>query len=123
MKHVRTFLLLLLMVVLVTFAVANRETIGISLWPFPLEAEMPLFFVFFFGIFIGIALAGIFVAFKGAKHYVEMRSAKKETSKLSGEVDSLEQELDKVPTKIDQKNYSEETPGTTRKLAKKDKGP
>ena len=58
MRHVRTILFLLLMAVLVIFAVANREIVDISLWPFPFEAGMPVFFVFFFGIFIGIALAG-----------------------------------------------------------------
>jgi len=121
MKIFRSLLLILLSIVLIVFSVANRQEVTVSFWPFPFEAQdIPLFFVFFGGIFIGLLLAGILLAFKGVRHHIEMRGAKKEAGKMAKEIDSLEGELDKKPPKIEQKDYSENSPSETRKLAKRD---
>ena len=121
MKSLKSIPLIILMALLVIFAVANRQSVVVSLWPFPWEAGMPLFFVLFLGIFIGLGLAAIIMTIKGVRHRSALRSAEKESSRLSGEVETLEGELDKKPAKVDQKDYSENA-GTT-KLAKKNKRP
>ena len=119
MKFFKSIPLLVLSLVLIVFAVANRQSVTLSLWPFPAEVpDVPLFFVLFGGIFIGMALAGLITAYRGVRHYSEMRSAKKETSRLAGEVDDLESELDKKPAKIDQKDFTEAGTQNPRKLAK-----
>ena len=121
MKTFKLMPLILLSILLVILSVANREPVTVSLWPFPIEiSEVPLFFVFFAGIFAGLLLAGILLAFKGVRHYRDMRGAKKEATKLSQEIDALESELDKKPPRVEQKDYTESSPGQTRKLAKRD---
>lgn len=121
MKTFKLMPLILLSILLVILSVANREPVTVSLWPFPIEiSEVPLFFVFFAGIFAGLLLAGILLAFKGVRYYMDMRSAKKEATKLSKEIDALESELDKKPPRVEQKDYTESSPGQTRKLAKRD---
>ncbi|MCH7806046.1 MAG: LapA family protein [Proteobacteria bacterium] len=120
MKTFKSVPLILLSILLVIISVANREPVTVSLWPFPIEiSEVPLFFVFFAGIFVGLFLAGILLAFKGVRHYVDMRGARKEADKQSKEIDTLESELDKKPPKVEQKDYIESSPGQTRKLAKR----
>ncbi len=121
MKTFKLMPLILLSILLVILSVANRGQVTVSLWPFPIEiSEVPLFFVFFAGIFAGLLLAGILLAFKGVRYYMDMRSAKKEATKLSKEIDALESELDKKPPRVEQKDYTESSPGQTRKLAKRD---
>ena len=121
MKFFKSLPLLILSLVLIIFAVANRQSVNLSLWPFPAEIpDVPLFFVFFGGIFVGMALAGLITAYRGVRHFSEMRNAKKETSRLATEVDDLESELDKKPAKVDQKDYTEGGGAKPRKLAKGD---
>lgn len=120
MKHFRNFMLFLLMVILVVISVVNRQTVAVDLWPLPLVGEMPLFVVFFFGIFVGLILSALFLAVRSTRHSFEMRKAKKQTTKLESDVETLERELDKKPPKVEQKDYSEEGPGEVRKIAAKD---
>jgi len=121
MKTFKSLPLILISILLVVFSVANREAVSVSFWPFPFELQdVPLFFVFFGGIFIGLLLAGILLAFKGVRHHLDMRGAKKETTKMARDIESLEGELDKKPPKVEQQDYSEKSPSETRKLAKRD---
>lgn len=118
MKIMKSISLLFLALVLIVFSVANRHVVPVDLWPFSSGEDMPLFVVFFIGIFVGLILAGVLLAFRGVRHYTEMRSAKAETARLSDEVGELEGELDKKPAKVDQKDYTETAPAKATKLAK-----
>lgn len=120
MKQVRTIVLILISVVLIIFAVGNRQPVSLDLWPFLYEtAPIPVFVVFFIGILVGVALSAVVVAIRGVKHYTEIRSAKKEKEKLSTNVENLERELDIKPPKVEQKDYTEDGPGLSKKLEKK----
>ncbi|HXV73099.1 MAG TPA: lipopolysaccharide assembly protein LapA domain-containing protein [Sphingomonadales bacterium] len=108
MKHVRSFLLGLLAAVLIVFALVNRGAVTVSLWPFPYEAELPLFVVFFLGLFVGLALAGLLLAMKSVRHHFAMRKTAKEKSEISGRLASLERELDARGPKVEDADYAED---------------
>lgn len=94
MKSVRSLALLFLSFVLVVFALVNRVAVKVSLWPFPYEAQLPLFVVFFLGIFFGLALASLLLAVKSISYYFDKRRVKKEMSELSKQLNTLERKLD-----------------------------
>lgn len=121
MNKVRTFILILIALILVVFSVENRGTAPISFWPLLEDTyEIPAFILFFLGILVGIGLSAIVMAFKGVKHFTTLRSERKAKEKLSSEVETLEKELDKKPPKVEQKDYSEEGPGAPKKLTQKE---
>lgn len=120
MKQLRTISLFIISGVLIFFAAGNRELAEVHLWPFLNEPiSIPVFIIFFIGILVGVALSAVVVAIRGVKHYTEIRSATKETEKLSSEVEHLESELDIKPPKIEQKDYTEDGPGLAKKPEKK----
>ncbi|MEE8294912.1 MAG: LapA family protein [Sphingomonadales bacterium] len=120
MSQIRTISLIIISAVLIFFAVGNRTPVEIELWPFLNEPlSFPVFVVFFIGILVGVALSAVVVAIRGVKHYTEIRSARKEKEKLSTNVENLERELDVKPPKVEQKDYTEDGPGLSKKLEKK----
>lgn len=78
----------------VLFIVANRESVNVSFWPLPYYKPMPLYLVFFIGLFTGLVLAGVIGLIKRARSFTRARRAEKQAQRLQAEVDSLEQELD-----------------------------
>ena len=95
MKKLFTNLALgLLAVVAVLFIVANRESVNISFWPLPYYKAMPLYLVFFIGLFTGLVLAGVIGVVRRARSFARARRTEKQAQRLQAEVESLEQELD-----------------------------
>ncbi len=86
--------LVIVAVVVVLFIVANRGKVEISLWPLPYLVDLPLYLVFFIGLFAGMVLAGAIGVIRRARSFARTRRAEKESRRLQAEVDSLEQELD-----------------------------
>lgn len=119
MKFLKSLPLFILALVLIIFAVTNRQAVVVTLWPLPYEAEMPAFLVFFLGLFAGLALAGVLLAFKGVRHYFELRKTRKEQKGLSSKVDTLEKELASRPPKHADEDYTEEAPKHPKGLAKR----
>jgi uncharacterized integral membrane protein len=56
MRRLRLLVTLPAMVVLVVFAVANREAVTVSLWPFPIGVEAPLFLPILLALFAGLVM-------------------------------------------------------------------
>lgn len=95
MKKLFTNLALVLSAaVVVLFIVANRGAVTVSLWPLPYLVDLPLYLVFFIGLFTGLVLAGVIGVIKRARSFTRARRAEKQAQRLQAEVDSLEQELD-----------------------------
>jgi uncharacterized integral membrane protein len=86
--------LFLLAAVVVLFIVANRGIVEVNLWPLPYLVDLPLYLVFFIGLFAGILLAGAIGMVRRARSFARARRAEKEARRLQTEVDALEQELD-----------------------------
>jgi len=73
-------------VVLVLFAVSNRETASVGLWPLPVLVELPLYLVLLGTLLIGFVV-GEFVA------WVAGRRWRREARRLEHRVAALEREL------------------------------
>lgn len=93
MKRLATwFILFLLGAVLIAFIVANRHPV--SLWPLPDDIQVPLYLVFFLGIFAGIALAALFAAIRSIQTSLRDARHRRELASLATQVQDLEAELD-----------------------------
>jgi lipopolysaccharide assembly protein A len=58
-KFLRTILGLIGLLVIVLFAIGNREPIEISLWPTPFMIDLPVYGVFLVAMILGVILGGI----------------------------------------------------------------
>jgi uncharacterized integral membrane protein len=117
MKPLRSFLLGLLAALLIVFALVNRAPVAVSLWPFPYEAQLPLFVIFFAGLFAGLLLASLVLAMKSVRHYFELRKTTKEKSEITERLATLERELEQRGAKVEDEDYVEEA--DTPPLAKR----
>jgi lipopolysaccharide assembly protein A len=100
MKLVHWLITAPLALVLVVFAVANRETISLTLWPAPVSLNAPIYLVVLLALLVGF-LIGELVA------WINSHRARRETRALSRRVAALERELaDKEPTKTPAKEIA-----------------
>lgn len=109
--------ILLLGAVLVTFIVANRHPV--SLWPLPDNIQVPLYLVFFLGIFSGIGLAALFAAIRSVQTSLRDARHRRELANLETQVQDLEAELDaRRPEDEDGGEASDQGAPDIRTLAK-----
>jgi len=77
---------LVIAVVLILFAVSNRETVAVGFWPLPFLADVPLYLLCFLSLAIG-ALIGVAIAWMaGHRTRRELRARRRR-------IDALEREL------------------------------
>ena len=72
-RIVRLLLGLVALIVIVAFAVANRQPVDISFAPFPITLELPLYGAFLFGLIVGVLVGGIGVWLSGMSRRREAR--------------------------------------------------
>jgi len=87
MKFLSWTVLALVAVVLILFAVSNRETVSIGLWPLPALVAMPLYLVVLGTLVVGFVV-GEFVAWIGGWRW--RREARRSRDRIA----MLERELD-----------------------------
>ncbi|CTQ54525.1 hypothetical protein LP7551_03059 [Roseibium album] len=94
-RFVKNVILFAIAVVLVPLSVANRHTVSLSLNPFdPLDprltiTEIPLFWIIFASLGIGIIVGGIGAWAKQGRWRKEARSKRREADKWHREADQL----------------------------------
>jgi len=76
-------------VCLLIFAVSNRGPVWIGFWPFPSEIAVPLWAVFFAGIFLGLVTAGVVTGWIRLKGFVRRRQLARSEDALRRDVDRL----------------------------------
>ena len=92
-KFITAFILIPLGVVIVMFAVANREVITVSFDPFDsvkpaFAAKMPLFILIFVLIGLGVLIGGIAAWLKQHKWRIRARRAEADVRRLRTELDA-----------------------------------
>jgi uncharacterized integral membrane protein len=85
-RSLRLLLGLVALIVIVTFAIANRTPVDVSFAPFPLTIELPLYGAFLFGLVIGVLVGGIGVWLGGL-------GQRREAKRLRSRVWALENQL------------------------------
>lgn len=81
----------------ISFAVANRRWVTLSLDPFSQEApklamDLPLWLLFFLGIFVGLVIGWIGSWFAQARHRKAARDARAEAAAMQAELAELRRE-------------------------------
>ena len=97
MRYIRYAFLLLLAVVLITVAMANRAAVTLHLFPqelagfspLPNTLELPLFVIIFGGIVAGLLIGFVWEWFREHKGRAEGARARRDVKKLEREVTRL----------------------------------
>ena len=94
---------LVIAILLMLFAVSNRETVSVGFWPLPFLADVPLYLLCFlsllFGVMIGVAVARI--AGHGKRR--ELRTRRRR-------IEALERELTATQSQIGDHSEPAKTP-------------
>src|SRR5829696_3527029 len=90
------FLLLPLSILLIVFALANRQLVVVNFNPLtPVDAlnapgfGMPLFFVIYAVLLIGVLLGGVATWFAQGHHRIEKRRFRRESERLRYDLDAI----------------------------------
>lgn len=81
-----------LSVILIFFVVSNRQIISISLYPLEYELELPIYFVFFAGLFFGLIVAGILLLYRRVKAATTLYRVKRENERLQTKIIDIEKD-------------------------------
>jgi uncharacterized integral membrane protein len=79
-KLLRTLLAIIGLVIVATFAVANRHGVNVSFWPLPYERTAPLYAVLLFGIVLGVVLGGLAAWLSGHRKRASLRDMRHRVS-------------------------------------------
>ena len=88
----RLTLFILLVILVITFSVSNRDDVLLSLYPLPFEINLPLYLFFLITLIAGYSWGALSNGFNALKH-------KRQASKQAGKLDALEQEVSALRTK------------------------
>jgi uncharacterized integral membrane protein len=77
---------LVIAIILILFAVSDRETVSVGFWPLPFLADVPLYLLCFFSLLIG-ALIGLAAAWRAGHR------SRRELGARRRRIDALEREL------------------------------
>ena len=86
LRFVGGLLLALLALLFVLFAVSNRESVAVGLWPLPVVVEVPLFFVALVALLVGFVLGELAA-------WVAARRWRREVRRRGRRIEALENEL------------------------------
>jgi uncharacterized integral membrane protein len=92
-KLVHWLVSLPLLIILVIFAVSNRESVTVSVWPLPVTVEASLYLVVLLALFVGF-LVGELVA------WINGRRWRREARRRARRIEALERELDATQAKL-----------------------
>jgi uncharacterized integral membrane protein len=89
-KLLRTLLALAALIVIVTFAVANRTPVLVSFAPLPTVVELPVYGVFLLGLVLGGVIGGLALWLSGIPQRFRARRMRKKVSALESQVAVLQ---------------------------------
>lgn len=89
MRFLFRLAILVIAIVLIVFAVSNRGTIALRLWPLPDVVELPLYLIILGCLLVGF-LAGELAAWASGRHW------RREVRRSARRIAALERELDTV---------------------------
>jgi uncharacterized integral membrane protein len=97
MKYARALPFWILVAVLVIFSLSNRDIVTVTFFPFAYESELPLYLVFFGGLFLGFVMAGLIMLWRSAASGVERHRSARNKADLEGKLAAYEEETGAQP--------------------------
>ncbi len=97
MKYLKALPFWILVALLVIFSVSNRGLVSVVFFPFAYESELPLYLVFFGGLFLGFLMAGLIMLWRSAATGVERHRSARQKATLEGKLAAYEEEAGGQP--------------------------
>ncbi len=99
-------------VVLGVFAVANRETVSLGLWPLPFVVALPLYLVVFAAVLAGFLSGALTAWAAGARRRRELRRCRRRGEALARELAATQSQLNLAQRDTAQRNDPAEAPAS-----------
>lgn len=100
MRNLSWIILFPLAVVLIVFAVSNRNAVSVDLWPFPVSLEVPLFALLFAALLIGVFWGGVATWLSGGSTRKAARSNAREAKRAESESRHLKDQISKLEADV-----------------------
>ena len=84
---------LVIAIILILFAVSNRETVSVGFWPLPFLADVPLYLLCFLSLLIGSAVTWT----AGHRNRRELRGRRRRIKALERELTATQSQLEDHP--------------------------
>jgi len=88
MKFFSWIVLAIVAVVLILFAVSNREAVSVGLWPLPALVELPLYLVLLATLLVGFIVGELAAWVRGWRWRREARRGRERIAALEREIDA-----------------------------------
>ena len=82
------------------FAVSNRETVSLALWPFPFLVELPLYLAVLASLLLGFVLGQLAGWMGAGRLRRELRRAGRRIAALERELGATQAQLDTAPESV-----------------------
>ena len=87
------------LVIIVSFAVSNRQPVDMALWPLPETISVQLFWVFLFGLVVGAVLGGLGAWLGGLRKRRDGRQMRRKAEDLEGQLRAIRQQQEAAEAK------------------------
>jgi putative membrane protein len=84
-------------ILLILFAVSNRETISLELWPLPFLVDLPLYLLFFLSLLVGAVIGASAARIVGRGTRRELRRHRRRSEALERELAATHSQLENRP--------------------------
>jgi uncharacterized integral membrane protein len=98
-KLLRLLIALVALVLIIGFAIANREVVEVGLAPLPSTIELPVYGVFLLGLVLGVLVGGIGVWLGGHARRRDARRLRNRTWALENQVQTLNRQAEQEQAK------------------------
>jgi uncharacterized integral membrane protein len=99
MRAVSWALMLVAALLLIPFAVANRTTVSLGLWPLPFLVDLPLYLLALVLMLIGFVVGAAATWIGGRRVRRELRDRRRRVGELERELRSARLQLESEPAK------------------------
>jgi uncharacterized integral membrane protein len=82
---------------LILFAVSNRETVSLELWPLPFLVDLPLYLLFFLSLLVGTVIGASAARIAGRGTRRELRRHRRRSEALERELAATHSQLENRP--------------------------
>lgn len=90
MKHLSWIVTIPVMVIVVVFAVANRDDVLLRFWPLPWSSELPVYLIVLGCLFLGFVLGGVVTWLSGAPRRRRARRTAERAREMSRQLAELQ---------------------------------
>jgi uncharacterized integral membrane protein len=88
---------LVIAILLIVFAVSNRETVSVGFWPLPFLADVPLYLLCFLSLLIGALIGSAVTWTAGHRNRRELRARRRRIEALERELTATQSQIEHHP--------------------------